>query len=138
MSDTSYSPDPEPSTSRKRKSGGASSGSASKKAKGKKSPPDPFATAKEYVKAVHASPETFELPKEDGDVRAMIATIVAYTKSLEGSVAVATQTGRNAPTLKTAADIEADADRVKNLINRGIVKLMSVSGLCSVQGLFFF
>ncbi|KAL5632863.1 hypothetical protein ACGC1H_005720 [Rhizoctonia solani] len=131
MSDLSYSPEPAASSSRKRKSAGSGAKRATKKPRGKKSPPDPYETAKGHVESVTASPESFHLPEDDEAIREMIATIAQYTKSLEGSVAVASQTGRDAPPLKTAQQIQAEASTIKGVINRGIKKLMTWKSTCT-------
>ncbi|CAE6440360.1 unnamed protein product [Rhizoctonia solani] len=135
MSDLSFSPSPEPasSKSRKRKSKGSSTTQVAKKprGRGKKSQPDPYETAKNHMESVLASPEAFDLPEDDGAIREMITTIVRYTKSLEGSVAVANRTGQDAPPLKTSEQIQEEASRIKKLINRGITKLMSWKPTCT-------
>ncbi|KEP48075.1 hypothetical protein V565_134620, partial [Rhizoctonia solani 123E] len=129
MSDLSYSPEPVASSSRKRKSAGSGAKRATKKSRGKKSPPDPYETAKSHVESVLAAPESFRLPEDDQEIREMIATIAQYTKSLEGSIAVA-QTGRDAPPLKTAQQIQKEASTIKGVINRGIKKLMTWKPNC--------
>ncbi|EUC63137.1 hypothetical protein RSOL_480480, partial [Rhizoctonia solani AG-3 Rhs1AP] len=130
MSDLSYSPEPVASSSRKRKSAGSGAKRATKKSRGKKSPPDPYETAKSHVESVLAAPESFRLPEDDQEIREMIATIAQYTKSLEGSIAVA-QTGRDAPPLKTAQQIQKEASTIKGVINRGIKKLMTWKSTCT-------
>ncbi|KDN34736.1 hypothetical protein RSAG8_12178, partial [Rhizoctonia solani AG-8 WAC10335] len=117
---------------RKRKSTGSGATQATKKprGRGKKSQPDPYEMAKGYVESVLAAPESFDLPEDDEGIREMFATIVRYTKSLEGSVAVAGQTGRDAPPPKTPEQIQAEVLRITNLINRGIKKLMTWKPNC--------
>ncbi|CAE7145794.1 unnamed protein product [Rhizoctonia solani] len=135
MSDLSYSPEPAASSSRKRKStaGGAAQ---PKKPRGrsKKSQPDPYEAAKGYVNSVIAAPESFDLPEDEEDVREMFAAVARYAKSLEGSVAVAGQTGRDAPPPKTPEQIQAEVTRIKTLINRGIKKLMTWKPSCKYGG----
>ncbi|CEL56859.1 hypothetical protein RSOLAG1IB_08137 [Rhizoctonia solani AG-1 IB] len=133
MSDLSFSPEP---VSRKRKSTGTSSSQTTKKprGRGKKSQPDPYEAAKGYVEDVIAAPGSFDLPEDVESIRAMMATIAQYAKSLEGSVAVAGRTGRDAPPPKTPAQIEEEVSRIKNLINRGIKKLMTWKPSCKHSG----
>ncbi|CUA75273.1 hypothetical protein RSOLAG22IIIB_05810 [Rhizoctonia solani] len=130
--DLSYSPEPASSSTRKRKSTGSSATQAPKKprGRGKKSQPDPYQTAKDHVETVLADPESFRLPASDQEIREMFATIARYTKSLEGSVAVAGQTGRDAPPPKTPEQIQAEVTRIKTLITRGIKKLMTWKPSC--------
>ncbi|CUA75274.1 hypothetical protein RSOLAG22IIIB_05811 [Rhizoctonia solani] len=130
MSDLSYSPEPV-SKSRKRKSASSSATRATKKPRAKKSPPDPYQTAKDYVESALADPQSFYLPDDYQEIRDMISTITQYTKSLEGSVAVANQTGRDAPTLKTAQQIQEEASTIKGVIHRGIKKLMIWRSTCT-------
>ncbi|CAE6446273.1 unnamed protein product [Rhizoctonia solani] len=133
MSDLSFSPEP---VSKKRKSTATSSTQAPKKprSRGKKSQPDPHEAAKRYVEAVLAAPDSFDLPKDAESTRDIMAAIAQYAKSLEGSVAVAGRTGRDAPAPKTPAQIEEEVLRIKNLINRGIKKLMTWKPSCKHSG----
>ncbi|KAF8688207.1 hypothetical protein RHS03_09764, partial [Rhizoctonia solani] len=133
MSDLSFSPEP---VTRKRKSTGASSTQATKKprGRGKKSQPDPYEAAKGYVDSVLAAPESFDLPEDSESIRDMMATIAQYAKSLEGSIAVAGRTGRDAPLLKTPTQIEEEITRITNLINRGVKKLMTWKPSCKHTG----
>ncbi|CAE6452102.1 unnamed protein product [Rhizoctonia solani] len=134
MSDLSYTYSPEPvaSSSRKRKSTGSGATQTTKKprGRGKRSQTDPYATAKGYMEAVLADPESFRLPDDEQEAKEMFAMIAQYAKSLEGSVAVAGQTGRDAPPPKAPAQIEAEVARIKTLIYRGIKKLMTWKPNC--------
>ncbi|CAE6441825.1 unnamed protein product [Rhizoctonia solani] len=130
MSDLSYSPEPVSASSRKRKSADSGTAKVTKKPRGKKSPPDPYETAKGHVESVLASPASFDLPEDEEEIREMITTIVRYTKSLQESVSVASLTGGDAPPLKTPEQIQAEVTVLKGLIKRGIEKLMCWKPTC--------
>ncbi|QRV92071.1 hypothetical protein RhiJN_20089 [Ceratobasidium sp. AG-Ba] len=132
MSDLSYSPPPAEtaaSSSTKRKST-SNAESAPKRKRTKKAQPDPFAGAKEIVQTVLAAPDSFDIPKEESEVRKWMSSIAQYAKSLEGSVAVAGNSGQPAPPPKSSAQIEAEVNRIADMINKGIRKQMSWKPSC--------
>ncbi|KAG8720163.1 hypothetical protein FRC08_001053 [Ceratobasidium sp. 394] len=136
MSDLSNSPPPvelTASTSTKRKST-ANPDSAPKKKRTKKTQPDPFANAKEIVQNVLASPDSFAMPKDDAEVRGWMLSVAQYAKSLEGSVAVAGSSGQPAPPPKTPQQIQAEVERIADMVNKGIRKQMSWKPSCKHGG----
>jgi hypothetical protein len=94
----------------KRKSGG-SSAAPKKKARTSK---DPHASARAIVASINASPETFDLPEGDDDVRQTLVSLAAYTKTLE-------------PVEKSDSQIATEVDRLRRTAVSGIKKQMTVS-----------
>ncbi|KAG8733470.1 hypothetical protein FRC10_012324 [Ceratobasidium sp. 414] len=113
MSDLSNYPPPaeaSASTSTKRKSTG-NADSAPKKKRTKKTQPDPFANAKEIAQNVLASPDSFAIPKDEAEVREWMFTVAQYAKGVSPSLGV--------------PQIQAEVDRIADMINKGIRKQMS-------------
>ncbi|CAE6521608.1 unnamed protein product [Rhizoctonia solani] len=125
-----------PSGSRKRKSG-TNSAPAPKKPRGRKVKVDPYATAKGYIDAILGPPDSFSLPESPQDILEMLKTVAEYAKNLEGSVAVASCTGQDAPPPKTAEQLAADVERLQTIINRGVTKQMSWKPSCRDGGARF-
>jgi hypothetical protein len=122
MSDLSFSPAPVASTSTKRKST-SGAGPAKKRTK---TQPDPFANTKSIIQNVITSPDSFELPQDEADVRNLVLSIAQYAKSLEGSVAVAGSSGKPGPPPKTSEQIASEVERIADMVNKGIRKQMAV------------
>ena len=97
-------------TTNKRKSDGSSAASK-KKARTSK---DPHASARAVVASINASPETFDLPEDDDDVRQTLVSLAAYIKTLE-------------PVEKSSSQIATEVDRLRRTAVSGIMKQMTVS-----------
>ncbi|KAB5590922.1 hypothetical protein CTheo_5616 [Ceratobasidium theobromae] len=130
MSDLSNSPPPAPSTSTAAGTKRKSTGETSAPKRAKKSQPDPYAQVKSIIHTVLESPETFSLPTGEAEFRRLVVAIASYAKSLEGSIAVASSTGKPAPPPKTPEQVTVEADRLTDMINRGISKQMSWKPSC--------
>ena len=115
------SPPAKPSTSKKRKL----SSKATTTTKSKRTKKDPFADAKDAVRDVLASPDSFTLPEDDDELRRLVVRIADYAQSLEG-VASAASAGKPGLELKSAEDIAKEAERVATKIKSGIKKQMTV------------
>ncbi|KAG8712117.1 hypothetical protein FRC09_020213 [Ceratobasidium sp. 395] len=129
LSTSSASPPASPiPTTKKRK---APTSTTTKSKRTKKTQPDPFANAKEEIHNALASPNSFDVPTDEADVRSLVLSIAEYAKSLEGSVAAAGSSGQAVgPPPKTAEQIKTEAQRVRSSVNRGITKLMSWKPTC--------
>ena len=97
----------------KRKSDG-SSAAPKKRARSSASSKDTHAVARELVASINASPETFDLPEGDDDVRQTVLSLATYAKALE-------------PAEKSPSQIAAEVDRLRRTAVSGIKKQMSVS-----------
>jgi hypothetical protein len=96
----------------KRKSGGSSA--APKKKARTSAKKDPHASARALVSSINASPETFDLPEDDDDVRQTLVSLAAYFKTLE-------------PVEKSSSQIAAEVERLRRTAVSGIMKQMTVS-----------
>ncbi|KAG9121068.1 hypothetical protein FRC07_003116 [Ceratobasidium sp. 392] len=123
----SYSPPPI-NSSKKRKSTSTSNATKTKRARTQIM--DPFASAKEIVQNALASPNSFAVPEDEDGSRTWVLSISEYAKSLEGSVAVAGSSGQTGPPPKTAYQIECEAARIAEMVNKGIKKQMSWKPNC--------
>jgi hypothetical protein len=97
----------------KRKSDGSSAASK-KKARSSAPSKDAHAAARELVAEINASPETFDLPDDDDDVRRALVSLAAYAKALE-------------PAEKSSSQIATEVDRLRRTAVSGIKKQMTVS-----------
>ena len=97
----------------KRKSDGSST-APKKKARAPARSKDPHAFARAIVTSIIASPETFDLPEGDDDVRQTLVSLATYAKTLE-------------PVEKSPSQIAAEVDRLRRAAVSGIKKQMSVS-----------
>jgi hypothetical protein len=97
-------------TANKRKSGG-SSAAPKKKARTSK---DPHSLARAILASIDASPETFDLPEGDDDVRQTLLSLAAYAKTF-------------GPVEKSSSQIATEVDRLRRTAVSGIKKQMTVS-----------
>jgi hypothetical protein len=97
-------------TAKKRKADGSSAASK-KKTKASK---DPHALARAMVASIDESPETFDLPEGDDDVRETLVALAAYIKTLE-------------PVEKSSSQTATEVDRLRRTAVSGIMKQMTVS-----------
>ena len=75
---------------------------------------DPHALARALVASINESPETFDLPEGDDDVRQTFVALAAYTKTLE-------------PVEKSPLQITTEMDLLRRTAVSGIKKQMTVS-----------
>jgi hypothetical protein len=94
----------------KRKSDGSSAALKKKK----KASKDPHALARATVASINESPETFDLPEGDDDVRETLVALAAYAKTLE-------------PVEKSSSQIATERDLLRRTAVSGIKKQMTVS-----------
>ena len=100
-------------TANKRKSDG-SSAAPKKRARSSALSKDTHAAARELVASINASPETFDLPEDDDDVRRAFVSLAAYAKTLE-------------PAEKSSSQVATEVDRLRRTAVSGIKKQMTVS-----------
>jgi hypothetical protein len=97
----------------KRKSG-SSTAAPKKKARTSAKSKDPHASARALVASINASPEAFDLPEDDDDVRQTLVSLAAYVKTLE-------------PVEKSSSQIATEVERLRRTAVSGIMKQMTVS-----------
>jgi len=103
-------------TSNKRKLDGPSAASK-KKARSSAPSKDAHAAARELAASINASPETFDLPDDDDDVRRALVSLAAYAKTLE-------------PAEKSSSQIATEVDRLRRTAVSGIKKQMTWKPSC--------
>ena len=91
-----------------------SSAAPKKKARAQARSKDSHAFAGSIVTSIIASPETFDLPEGDDDVRQTLVSLATYAKTLE-------------PVEKSSSQIAAEVGRLRRTAVSGIKKQMSVS-----------
>jgi hypothetical protein len=100
-------------TSKKRKLGG-SSAAPKKRARTAAPSKDPHALGRAILALINASPETFDLPEGDDDVRRTLVSLAAYANTLM-------------PVEKSSSQIAMEVDRLRRTAVSGIKKQMTVS-----------
>ena len=96
----------------KRKSDGSSAASR-KKARSSAPSKDTHTFARQLIASINASPETFDLPEDDDDVRRTLVSLAAYAKTLE-------------PAKKSSSQVATEVDRLSRSAVSGIKKQMTV------------
>ena len=102
------------STAANKRKSDSSSAAPKKKVRAQARSKDPHAFARVIVTSIIASPETFDLPEGNDDVRQTLLTLATYAKTLE-------------PVEKSPSQIAAEVDRLRRTAVSGIKKQMSVS-----------
>ncbi|CCA71758.1 hypothetical protein PIIN_05693 [Serendipita indica DSM 11827] len=126
MSDSEdYASPPTKAPSKKRKL----STKATSSTKAKRVKKDPFADAKDAIRTTLASPDSFALPEDDGEIRRLVVGIAEYAQSLE-SITAAANAGRPGVAHKTAEEIAKEAERIATMINNGVRKQMPWKSTC--------
>ncbi|KAI0082538.1 hypothetical protein K474DRAFT_533127 [Panus rudis PR-1116 ss-1] len=105
----------------KRKSTGGDGGNAKKA----KIDADPAAA---LVATILANPTVYPIPSTDDDIRKLLLDLAQYARNLEGRVASASVV--SAPAVKSQAELEEAAEKIRRAAVAGIKKQMSWKPSC--------
>ena len=115
-------------TATKRKSTGTSS-RASKKSK-KETASNTNDVAQALVSDILADQDGYAIPEDESDMRKLLVQVAQYARDLEGRVDTLI------PKPKSAEELEAAAEKIRNAAVAGIKKQMSVR-TCILSSCFF-